>query len=484
MPSLITYINTLRKTSVSFDCPHCDETVSSEHFEDHCFTKHELNTALRCVWCFGHTAWPKDSKSDYVGHLIHCYRSFLKSYAPKTPPPTSPDKPTLLDVTPLCEGETHSLSDLPDENSWAMRPVLTGLTYQSPALNLAVACLQLYLNGGATMEWNHVALCPPAFESFQVAMNNGRTRMLPFSCFCDGGGEAHRHFLLTSPRGEFSKVFWKSIRCTNKPFNARRSPIASPMQLIDLMAALSQPRTRCEFESAKTAPGEGDRVVNYHVSVPLPRLCELVLAAQWDGGVLELVRRDHASVQPHLLVPGAQLFGGLWGVRVKDLPRTLTHVVLPVSAEWIPCAHATESYVHLTNGRKLYFEWTEDAVVSEGWVKMQAEKGNSFYDAIGNEIYYPSPYQQKCLTMIKPQEERILELEWTVEGLEMNRSHAESSVQRLKNVNRSLKRKLNESEKELKVLYLKHISYLEKDNDFLRMKNHRSKVSKLNRFTI
>lgn len=476
-PTLNSYLNLLKKHSTPIQCPHCEEdSIPPERFESHCATEHDLDSNVRCVWCFGHTFWPERAKTHHVSHLIECFKHFIQSYTPNYTLYSSPNTPTLLDLEPMCQekqfGQYFPIPTLPPSEIWPLAPKVHGLTFTSDSLNLAVACVQFYLQSKHQSDWYHMMFKPQAFHSFLLALdrNPGQTHTLPFSCFCAGGGGVHKHVIVVSqPKGHFTKVLWKNIKCPKKNTLFRKQAIESAMDLVNVLGYVSQLKSHCQFSFFNVATGlsEASPSCHYYVTRSLPPMYKLVLTLQWDGGLLELIHQEYATVNPLVLAPAAKLHSGMWRVRVRDLAGIVTRLVLPVHVRYAPCAHATPFSIHLTQGRKMYFAKTDTP--AERWVEWQAEKGNAFYEAVGDDLYYPTLYQQKCLYMMQPQLLRITELELGKVTVETELDQLHGSVAQLKQSHVKLKRKVGASERELKALQRKHIHYLESEVDKLRL---------------
>lgn len=475
MPPLNSYLKLLKNNTTPFPCPHCQHFTVAEHFEDHCFVQHGLNPDVTCVWCFGHTFWPDTEKNHHVDHLMTCYTQFLPSQ--ERPVTVSPqlDTPTLFDLTPLCEERQYDhhipLPHLPDTPVWELEPRLHGLSFRGPRLNEAVALLQLYLQTQHHSDWHHVLVRPSGFSWFVKALDAdaGKTHTLPFTCFCDGGGVPHRHFVLTTtPRGSFLKNTWKKMKCPQKASCLKQFPISSPMDLVHLLVALSQPRSQCRFTSYPLQPSlePVGEVTQYYIARSLPAFSKIVLALQWKGGLLALLHQIYATVEPQVLAPVALSFHGLVGIRVCDLPGLWKNWVLPVSPQFRPTEHSTDYYVYLFQDRKLFFELCEEPLPD--WEKVQADHGNVFFQAIGEALYFPTPYQQKCIHLLKPLIDKLVVCQGTVDKTQLALQEAETSLTRVQKLNHFLKRKYNHSERQLKMVQGKLIQHLEMENEALR----------------
>lgn len=474
MPPFHSYLKHLRKNSFPFACPHCNKTIVPEEFENHCSDQHQLRDC--CVWCFGNTVW-LDGEIN-VHHLLKCFQKFAKLHARMTLAPVLSNETTLLDLTPMCLADTffdhEALPEMPTSPVWPVKIGLPAVPYQDPSLNLAAYCLHMYLSLRHQTDWFHVMVRPAAFPSFLKALDDGQSRTMPFYCYCDGGDardKGHRHMIVVSEKkGRFAKLVWKKIECVKKNLNIRKQAIESPMQFVNLLGLLSQRRSKCTFtfEDPMDVRGATDR--HFYVAQSLPPQYRIALAAQWDGGLLELVNQEYSVADPKLLAPHATSVHGVWGIRIRNLPGICTRLVLPVEKNYYPVSEPTDQWLCLSKGEKLYFEETAaEEEEQDNWVQVQADKGNAFFSCIGDEIWFPTPYQQKCINLAKPLKDRIVDLEQKLEEAEAKAERFESDKDRLNDQYHRMKRKFEESDDALKHLQQKHIKVLERENDVLRM---------------
>lgn len=480
MPQLQVYFKHIRKHSFPFPCPHCKLVLSPEEFETHCSVQHQLVDA--CVWCLGNTVWFRGQPD--VHHLLQCFQKFSKSRdaaAAQTLAYPISDAPTLLDTTtPMTVAETYfhrePVLEVPATPIWPPKLGAPTVPYRDASLNAAVSCLHLYLGTRKETEWYHVMIRPAAFPGFLRALDDGQSCTMPFYCYCDGGDRKsfHRHLILASRhKNQFARKVWKKIDCPKKNLQIRKQAIESPMQLVNLLGHFSQRRSKCafSFEDPLDARGATDR--HFYVALSLPPLYRVVLAAQWDGGLLELVNQEYGVVDPSLLVAPAERFNGIWGIRIRNLPGIATNIVLPVQKNYRPVAEPTEKFVCLIKDRKLYFEEAEGEGEGEpdedAWVRDQAERGNVFFGCIGDEVWYPTPEQQKFINSAKPLSDRIANLMSELSRVNDESIHYKSDKEYLMDENVSLKRRVEESEDELKRLQKKHIKLLERENDILKL---------------
>lgn len=480
MPSLSNYLKLLKKNTTPFHCPHCRHFIVAEFFEQHCFVQHGLDPDCACVWCFGHTFWADSEKNHHVDHLITCYSQFLQSQVRPLTLSPQPDTPTLLDLELLCDEKQfdHHIPHphLPENPVWELHPPLKGLVFRCNRLNLASACIQLYLNSEA--DWYHVLVRPLGFVSFVKALDAdaGKTRTLPFSCFCDGGGTPHRHFvLMTTPKGSFLKNTWKKMKSPS----IQKHSITSPLTLVHVLVSLSQRFSQCDFTTYPLDPGflPVGSLTQYYITTSLPALSKLVLTLQWKGGLLALLHQVYATVEPHLLTPVTLSLNGLLAIRVRELPGLLKNWILPVSQHFRPTVQPTDYFVHLYQDHKLFFEPCFEPIPD--WEKVQANHGNVFCEALGDALYFPTPAQQKGILLLKPLMDQLLLCEEIVQQTEKTLHSAENSLTHVRKLHAFVKRKYTRSEKQLKSIQSKLISYLERENDQLRRERVEFKKPKL-----
>ena len=128
--------------------------------------------------------------------------------------------------------------------------------------HLVAAYVREYLKNRNTHDWFHIKLKAVCFESFLrvIRADGGKTALLPFSCWCDGGRQyeveqytQHRHMIAVAPKSgkHFVKNIWLKITTNSRP--KRKFPsktlrkIESVDELIELFGSLSQRMSRCEF---------------------------------------------------------------------------------------------------------------------------------------------------------------------------------------------------------------------------------------------
>ena len=434
----------IQKNNITFNCPHCFHSISAKNFENHCSSIHKLDIARLCVWCFGY-----ENRSNHP--ILKCFESFLQSL--ETHPTQKVQLPNRMDLNNDVTNENVD-DNLPRDAVWEVKLDISGITYLCERLNLAVACFQWFVKVRYETDWYHIIVEGSRYPSFVKAMNNeeGKMRTLPFSCICkvNDRGSLHKHFILVVLKGSFRKDVWKMIQ---------KQKVQTPLDLLRAMGLLSRGKPLCNGHTVFTAN-------------PLPPLYSLVLAVQWDGGLMEVLHETYNAIDPTLLLPGACSFNGLWGIKIHDLPGITSHLSLPVSEDFHPTVHPTDYFVYLTRGRKLFFE----RVLSG--VNMHTKNRNIFFDAIGDEIYYPTPFQQKCIQILRPLTERIAELECLTEGTEQQINLLENSLKRMKERNIIWKRQCKTLQEKITRLQNKRISEMEREIDILRMENVKFKKQK------
>lgn len=428
-----------------FACPVCNEETSTRAFPEHCFFKHNISSE-QCSWCFGHSR-PQHVKK----HTASCFSIFFKVLLQKIPLETHSDEPVLFNLSPMCQTVQKSyplpLVDLKYPN----------LLFQSDSLNLAVACVHTFLK---TLEshWYHLKVRQNIWDSFYEAVKGESVTMLPFSCCCVETNKAFHHHLIINCAASVVESIWKKIPRKG----IRKETILYPMELVEALDFLSQTESTCNFSShtIKKRPN------HFNITATLPQQHKIILSLQWDNGIVELFHKEYDSVRPEILAPVAFLSGGLWVCFIKNLRGFEKNLILPVLQNLQPTLRKTNMYLSLYQGKKFYFEEMDG---SEEWIEKQVNGGNILSNLIGDSIYFPTVNQQKCINLIKPQmvEMEVLERAYSEKMTETEM--LEKSVGKLKLTNQSLKRKYNQSEKELKMLQWKHIKYLEQENDVLRM---------------
>lgn len=372
-------------------------------------------------------------------------------------------KTTLTDTDVACEAgnafgrSVHEGFD-PAKQIYPVNLNLRGVSFENSHLNTAVASIQLYLHLMQKTDWHHIMVRAPAYSSLVDALDSKNCGTIPFSCFCDGGGQ-HRHLIvITQPKGAFNKVIWKKINCFKKNSNIRKQLIESPFQLVNLICHLSQRNTRCEFtffdldEDNDVGPEN-----HFNITTPLSVICKPVMTMQWDGGVMEFINHKYKYVDPKSLLPVAKNFGGLWGIRFKNLPGIEKFTTLPISKKFRACAFSETLYLHLLNGKKLYFEETNEPVQEK------------YFDCISDEIWFPTIHQQRCINLAKPIADQLSSIRIAFEVKDNELQQYVETVHCFQDENQSLKRKLEDSQEEYKNLQAKHIVLLERENDVLRM---------------
>lgn len=141
------------------------------------------------------------------------------------------------------------------------------LTFEDASLDRAVSCIQKYLELGDVIEWIHVMLRTLTFLSFLEAIdgNEGCTRILPFSYWCDGGQPykavlgKHRHMIVVSPQNHFWLHVWRKISSAMRLSTDYRcldyEPVITAAHFECIKSALHLVNTigyLCSLENAKT----------------------------------------------------------------------------------------------------------------------------------------------------------------------------------------------------------------------------------------
>lgn len=365
------------------------------------------------------------------------------------------------------------------DHIWPVLLKKNDLSFEDETLEKAVACVRLFLEPEDPVEWFHVLVRIPAFLSFRRALDEdeGKTRTLPFSCWCDGGEEKearfrqHRHWIVVSRTpGRFETDFLPRVKVENDDEISagykfiRHEPIASVMRLVDLMGSLSKQETRCIFSGEdKYLP---EKQNHFYIMESLPEEYKLPLVLQWKGGLQELLDSNFESLNPvELGRVKLSFYEGKWRLQIKDIPGIKLNVVLPVSRDFEPSPYRTSTFLHLMGDKKFYFRHSFDTkkLTREAWLKKQADMGNLFYDAVKNEYWILRSDHEKlinhfrtlvdCNDRLKIENSELVRQLMTIRrALEMEASHwrkkyeiVESDVKNLWEKNSKLNDKLQES---------------------------------------
>ena len=297
------YHKTLHRSTRLFHCPCCNILVLPKHFENHCFSKHDINIKICCVWCREKT-WPIGKKRENANHLISCYRKFLIStrltketihYRLLSLKHAYPEK-DFFDPDLLLAFSSNSTIHL--ASAWPLEVDPPPITFPDENLNLAISYVRKYLETQDTHDWFHVMIKMVAFESFARAMDEdgGSSRTLEFSCWCNGGTyeqarhRQHRHMIVVShPKGHFEECVWPKVKISkeNKPFprfackDLKR--FESPMHFVNTLGYVSHRESSCDTKNSA-------RPLNhFYIYKTLPKDFLLPLVLQWDNGIYELL---------------------------------------------------------------------------------------------------------------------------------------------------------------------------------------------------
>ena len=340
------------------------------------------------------------------------------------------------------------------------------LPYADPNVRLAASYVEKFLETRDTHDWLHVMVKAVAFESFERAIReDGNTRLLAFSCWCDGGGRyrearhrQHRHAIAVSaPKGHFKNRVWNRVEASDRPCrnfpDKKMKKIVYPMHLVNALGYLSSRNSRCEFtikENSKTPKKKN----HFYIFRPLPFEYRLALAVLWEEGLRKLMYQEffqNVSVERVVRRPlergRTQQRNQQWKQRIGDfydLPRSL---VLAVDPEYFPTDRETRHHAYLLDGRKLHFEFRPDLLLSdeEGWwLDAQVRGGNCFYENVGREWWVPRKRDQRLLNSIVPRDRRIRDLETENDRLKRKLADTETENEQLIRENRRLNDKLHE----------------------------------------
>ena len=317
------------------------------------------------------------------------------------------------------------------------------LPYRDERVNLAASYVLKYLETRDTHDWFHVMIKAVAFESFLEAVKNEsrcRCRLLAFSCWCDGGRyekpehRQHRHMVaVCSPRGRFESEIWNRVAvaktddrpCPNYPCKGSRR-IQSVMHLVNTLGYLSQRQSNhvCSSSPRGRKSKKPSENKHFYIFTTLPTHYRLPLATLWDEGLAKLMYQQffrNISVESVVRHPFSYA-KSQWRQKIEDFYGLPRGVVLPVDKRFSPTDRETPHYVHLLNGRKLFFEIRPENqhLDEKAWLEMQVRGGNSFYENVGGEWWFPRKDDQEKLNLVLPRENRIRELELEKEGLKID----------------------------------------------------------------
>ena len=431
--SLKYYYTVINRCTNKIVCYHCKVSMLPKLFEKHCSSRHDINGKTHCVWC-RQFSWMSGEKKNHVNHLIECFKDFLK-----LKPFNKND--SIKSYRLLTMDHKHSEKDfyghvLSDpELSSSQFDCICPLDVDSPPpihfpdknLNLAASYLRKYLETQNTHDWMHIMLRVGAFKSFVQAMDEdgGNSRMLEFSCWCDGGHfeedkyRQHRHMIIVSyPKNHFRLNVWSKVRPENRPFPNFKckelKKIEGPLHLVNSMGYLSQRKSRCNFsfDNNKKTLSQNK---HFYLYKTLPKTHKLHLVQFWDGGIYKLLYVEKfQNVSISRLAQGKVFkLDGQWKQKMKDFYNHERGLVLNVSKGFSPINEITPLYFHLMNGEKLYFEFSrENETLDDGaWIRKQVMNGNCFYDIVEENIWTPRKSVQEVLNFHKPVLDRKNELE-------------------------------------------------------------------------
>ena len=456
------YHKTLHRSTRRFDCPHCNISVLPKHFENHCFSNHDINIKICCVWCREKT-WPVGKKRENANHLIRCYRNFLIStsstketirYRLLSLKHAYPEKDFFNHILASPDPLTEFLSDM--HLGWPLDVHPPPITFPDENLNLAIAYVRKYLETKNTHDWFHAMIKVVAFESFARAMDEegGSSRTLEFSCWCDGGPyeqarhRQHRHMILVSyPKGHFKRNVWPKVKVSqeNKPLVSNfpcklLRHFKSPMHFINTLGYLSHRESGCNFANDETKhPVQSNGSMNhFYLYKTLPESFLLPLALQWDNGIYSLLYQTkfrNISI-PRLVEHPLIQNGGHWEQKIKHFYGLECGLILPVAKIFVPTDQPTPYFFHLIQGKKLYFE--KCALDDETWLRKQIQGGNCFYEIVGEHLWRPRDRDQKILNFHMPVLERCQKVEAENAHLKRKLEKVEKEKDTLKKKNKQL----------------------------------------------
>lgn len=420
------YKNFLYTKTISFPCPVCSVSVLPRDYEKHCKSHHHLNILTCCAWCKGNKTWPEKCKSENANHLLQCSRNFLTLNTPR-----SLSTPSTFDRSPICPEKvffdcTPSPQSRAYDPVWSMPLAPTRPVFDLDSLNRAASCLRMYLDLRNDTVWYHIIVRSIAFQSFLAAMDAdlGRTRTLSFSCWCDGGKYAetrlrhHRHMIVVAPSHDhFQKNIWKKIKIAtedrpNPHFRIlHKTPIQSPLHFVHTLAYVSRRESICEFSGDRPQTSRATQN-HFYCFESLPKDFLLPLVLQWEGGLRELLNETFRHLKWGNLVRADLFFTDRkYHCQVQNIPGIRFGLILPVIEEFAPCPQPTDVFLHLLEGRKLYFKYRR-LCYSNPQSRLNEQTDMTFYEVVGRNLWTPRPFLQQLLHEFRPLLDRNRELEF------------------------------------------------------------------------
>ena len=427
------YYKILNRSTFRIACPHCKVSMLPKLFEKHCSSRHNINGKNNCVWC-RQLSWTSGEKKNHVIHLIDCFKDFsklktfekvnnFKTYRLLTMDHKYTEKDFFgheLTNTDLASSEFDCV--------WPLDVSLPTIHFPDENLNLAASYLQKYLETTNTHDWMHIMVRVGAFKSFIQAIkeDGGNSRMLEFSCWCDGGHNEkaehrqHRHMITVShPKNHFKLNVWPKITPENKPFPNFKckelKEMEGPLHFINTMGYLSKRKSRCNFSFENRKKKTPDRNNHFYIYKTLPKTYKLHLVQFWDGGINDLLYVEKfQNVSIERLTQGKIIkLNSQWKQKIKEFYAHERGLVLNVSKGFLPIDQITPSYFRLVGGQKLYFKFSQENknLDSETWIRKQVMGGNCFYDIIEENVWTPSKKVQEVLNFHMPVLNRKKELE-------------------------------------------------------------------------
>ena len=341
--------------------------------------------------------------------------------------------PKLCSLTPLSKTR-----DFFDHSSYIIRECLPSVAldhiwlleidnpftlFRDSNLNLAASYIRYYNETRNTHDWIHVMVKAASFKHFIEVMNKdrGETRTLAFSCWCDGGHHVdawfrqHRHFVVVAPKGHFNTQVWSRVpEFPGIPCKGAKN-ITNSFHLMNVLGYLSKEKSRCEF-TIKTVKGKNPlQKKHFYIFETLPVDFYKPLATQWNNGIFQTLYLEKFQYETiHHLTESSLIFeNSQWKIKISDIENVQRNIVLPVAKEYSPTRQETSLYIHLTRGKKLYFQFDpENENLNErDWLQKQVRGGNVFYNIIDNEKWIPPEEYQKQLNFLMPWLEKIKKLE-------------------------------------------------------------------------
>lgn len=120
---------------------------------------------------------------------------------------------------------------------------------------------------------------------------------------------------------------------------------------------------------------------------PLPR-------ERFLGGLRELLNETFRHLKWGDLVRADLFFTDRkYHCQVQNIPAIRFGLILPVIEEFAPCPQPTDVFLHLLDGRKLYFKYRR-LCYSNPQSRLNEQAEMTFYEVVGRNLWTPRPFYQ------------------------------------------------------------------------------------------